>query len=169
MPQLYKELRKLASYRMKQEQAGQTLSGTALVHEAYLRLSKESDGPRWANRKQFFSAVSEAMRRIMIDRFRAKKSLKRGVGFEHVELDESEVGELSSTGRLLAVNEALDELAAVDPDLADLVMLRFFVGFTLEEVAEIQGSSVSTLTRQWAFARGWLAARLDPDSGTSSD
>ncbi len=162
MPQLYDELRLLAHARMKNERAGQTISGTVLVHEAYMRLKKEGGGSRWVNKKQFFSAASEAMRRILVDRFRAKMTVKRGMDYERVDLP-AEIAAPVVDEKVLAIDSALEELAAVDPELADLVKLRFFVGFTLEEIAEAQETSVGTVTRQWAFARSWLADRLSSD------
>ncbi len=163
MPQVYNELRRLATYRMKNENPGQTISGTALVHEAYLRLSKEEDGPRWASRKQFFSAAAEAMRRILIERVRAKQRIKRGGEFERVELPEAEIAAPASSTRLLEIDAALDDLAQEDLECADLVKLRFFADFTLEEIAESTGVSLSTVNRQWAYARAWLADRLSPE------
>lgn len=160
MPQVYDELRQLAAYRMQRETPGQTITGTALLHEVYLRLSKETASARWASRKQFFSAASEAMRRILIDRIRAKRRVKRGGEFERVEVDETEIASAAPDDRLLAINEALDELAKSDPDSADLVKLRYFVGFSLEEIAEALDVSVSTVSRQWAYARTWLADHL---------
>ena len=164
MPQVYDELRRLATYRMKHEQGRQTISGTALLHEAYLKLSKEKDGPRWANRKQFFSAAAEAMRRILIDRVRAKQRIKRGSEYERAEVEEAEIAMPAPDGQLLAINEALEELAKSDPESADLVKLRFFAGLTLEEVAESLDVSVSTVTRQWAYARTWLESHLAGES-----
>ncbi len=163
MPQLYDELRRLATYRMKQENPGQTISGTALVHEAYLRLSRESEEPKWANRKQFFSAAAEAMRRILIERVRAKQRIKRGGEYERVDLLEAEIAAPASPARLLEIDEALDELAQEDLECADLVKLRFFADFTLKEIAESTGVSLSTVNRQWAYARAWLADRLSPE------
>ncbi|MEM7143496.1 MAG: ECF-type sigma factor [Verrucomicrobiota bacterium] len=164
MPQVYEELRRLAAYKMRHENPGQTISGTALLHEAYIKLSKESDGPKWANRKQFFSAAAEAMRRILIDRVRAKQAVKRGSDYQRAEVDESNIAAPAPDDQLMAVNDALEALDRADPDSADLVKLRYFAGLTLEEIAETMGSSVSTLTRQWAYARSWLEDRLASDS-----
>jgi len=160
MPQLYDELRQLARRRMSLENPGQSISGTVLLHEAYLRLSKESDGPKWANRKQFFSAAAEAMRRILIDRVRARNQQKRGPEYRRVDMEEADIALPASVERLLAIDAALDELAESYPDSAEVVKLRFFVGFTSEEIAEHSGVSVSTVTRQWAFARAWLAQHM---------
>lgn len=163
MPQVYEALKRLATHRLKQHGPGQSVSGTALVHEAYIRLSKESDGPRWVNRSQFFSAAAEAMRRILIDRIRAKGRIKRGGEYRRVTIDEIEDIGLVEDERLMEINEALDELAKVHPDRADLVKMRFFVGLTLEEVAEALGVSLSTVTRQWAYVRAWLTDYLSDD------
>ncbi len=160
MPQVYNELRRLATYRMKQENAGQTISGTVLVHEAYLRLSKEGSGAHWVNRQQFFSAAAEAMRRILIERVRAKRRVKRGGEYERVHMEEGEIAAPASSNRLLEVDAALDELAEVNPESADLVKLRLFAEFTLEEAAESTGVSLSTVKRRWAYARSWLAEHL---------
>ena len=162
MPLVYDELHAMADRQMRRERANHTLNSTALVHEAYLRLSKESDGPQWANQKQFFSAAAEAMRRILIDRIRTKNQQKRGPEYQRVDLDEVDIALPASVERLLAIDAALDELAKSYPDSAEVVKLRFFVGFTSEEIAEHTGASVSTVTRQWAFARAWLAKHMPP-------
>ena len=163
IPQVYEELRQLAAYRMSQEAPGQTLSGTALVHEVFLKLGKGDHPEKWANKREFFSVAAEAMRRLMIDRVRAKQSQKRGRDYSRVDIDESELGAPSSDSELLAIHEALDELAATDPQGAEIVKLRFFVGFTLEEIAENTGVTIRTVSRQWAFARGWLKTKLEED------
>ncbi len=160
MPQLYDELKQLAARRMSRENPGQSISGTVLLHEAYLRLSKEADGPKWDNRKQFFSAAAEAMRRILIDRVRAKNQQKRGGEHEHVSLEENNIALPATVGRLLEIDGALDELADAYPDSAEVVKLKFFVGYTSEEIAECLGISVSTVTRHWSFARAWLAKHI---------
>lgn len=160
LPRVYDELRRLAAYRINQHTPGQTISGTALVHEAYLRLSKEGDGPRWANQSQFFSAAAEAMRRIMIDRIRSKNRTKRGGDYERINLDQAEISFPNAEGKLFEIDEALDELTEVDPDSAELVKLRFFAGLTLEEIATLRQVSSRTVTRQWAYARAWLAQFL---------
>jgi len=157
LPQVYDELRRLAAHKMRQESPGQTISGTALLHEAYLRLSKESDGPRWANRNQFFSAAAEAMRRILIERVRAKRRIKRGGEFERADFEEGEIATPHDDDKLLQIDEALYAFDKVDPNGADLVKLRFFAGLTLEEIAEASGVTVRTISRRWAYARAWLA------------
>ena len=163
IPQVYEELRQLASYRMRGEEPGQTISGTALVHEVFLKFKKDDNGPRWANRRQFFSVAAEAMRRLMIDRLRAKRAKKRGGEFSRVEVEESELVAPGGDDELLAIHEALDELSEIDPQGADVVKLRFFAGFNLEEIAESTGVTVRTVSRQWAYARGWLKSRLEQE------
>lgn len=164
MPQLYDDLCRLAHARMKSEAPGQTISGTALVHEAFLRLNAEGDGRRWKNERQFFSAAAEAIRRILIDRIRAKRRIKRGQNPEMVELDEEVLPTGHEDDEILAVHEVLDELEKEDPESAELVRLRFFVGLTVAELSEVTGVPVRSLNRQWAFARAWLARRLS-DNG----
>jgi len=159
MPQVYDALRLLATQRMKQRPT-QTISGTELVHEVYLRLSKEGQGPKWASRAQFFSAAAEAMRRILIDRIRAKNRAKRGGGKSAVSTENIPELAADDDRQLLIINEALDTLADADPASADLVKMRFFAGMTLEEIAEIQEVSARTLTRQWAYAKAWLNEHL---------
>lgn len=160
VPQLYDELRRLAASKIQQEAPGQTISATALVHEVYLRMSAEEDTPRWTSKRQFFGAAAESIRRILIDRIRAKRRLKRGENPEKVELVEELLVSEQSDDELLAVHEVLEELNREDPESAELVRLRFFVGLTLAEIAELTGKSVRTLKREWAFAKAWLAKRL---------
>lgn len=160
MPQVYDELRRLAGHRVNQQGPQQTISGTALVHEVYLRLSKEGEGPRWVNRKQFFSAAAEAMRRILIDRIRAKRRIKRGGAMQQVTLDEAQFEFPGEEAELLQIDEALESFEEVDAECANLVKLRFFVGLTLEEIAESMNISVRTVSRQLAYARGWLAQEI---------
>lgn len=157
MPQVYEALRRLAVRRMSQHRPGQSISGTELVHEVYLRLSKEGGDPKWANRRQFFGAAAEAMRRILIDRIRSKQRIKRGGGQQRVDLDHVDLAAPAEDQKLFEINEALDELVLSDPESADLVKLRFFAGMTLEEIADAFGVSVRTVSRQWAYARAWLA------------
>lgn len=160
MPEVYDALRQLALHRMKQQRPGQTISGTELVHEVYLRLQKEGGGPKWANRSQFFSAAAEAMQRILIDRIRAKERVKRGGGRQRLDVDHLELVMPTEDQKLVEISEALDELAKSDPQSADLVKLRFFAGMTLEQIAEVAGVSVRTVTRRWTYARAWLAEYL---------
>ena len=152
---VYDELRKLAAQRMAQEQPGQTLQPTALVHEAWLRLVGD-ENPRFEGRRHFFASAAEAMRRILIDRARQKLSLKRGAGAERVNLDELEVAATADDGSLLALDEALAKLVQEDPESAEFIKLRFFVGLTNQEAAEALGIPERTARRHWSFARAWL-------------
>jgi len=162
MPLVYDELRKLAVAKLQNAQPGQSISGTVLVHEAYLKL-KTNDAPRWANEKHFFSVAAEAMRCILIDHLRAKARQKRGGNYERVDQTLSSFATPAEDDQLLAINEALDELAKDDPEAADLVKLRFFAGFTLEEIAESTGVSIRTVSRQWKYVRVWLTKHLKDD------
>ena len=156
LPLVYDELRKLAAYKLASEPPGQTLQPTALVHEAWLKvqaLGKQD----WQNRREFFSAAAEAMRRILVDNARRKHARRHGGDQQRVDLTTE--GIAAPTGdddRLLAVHEALDKLAARDPQKAELVKLRYFVGLTAEETAELLGISVPTAKRHWAYAKAWL-------------
>ena len=155
LPLVYAELRKLAAARMAQESPGQTLQPTALVHEAWLRLVGD-ENPKFDGRAHFFAAAAEAMRRILIDNARRKRALRHGGGQARVDLQEVEIAAAARDDELLAVHEALDKLAAEDNGLAELVKLRFFVGLTNKESAEVLGVSEPTVERRWAFARAWL-------------
>ena len=163
IPKVYDELRRLAASKLRHEAAGQTLSGTALVHEVFLRMNSGNNDPQWENEQQFFYAAAEAMRWIIVDRFRAKSRAKRGSNAEKVQLEELEIAGPESDDRLLVINEALVRLEEDDPESAELVKLRFFVGLTMEEIAEILGMSVRSLRRRWSFARAWLARDLGSD------
>ena len=155
LPLVYEELRKLAAARMAQEAPGQTLQPTALVHEAWLRLVGDVN-PKFDGRAHFFGAAAEAMRRILIEGARRKRALRHGGGQARVDIQNVEIAAASRDEELLAVDEALEQLAAEDTSLAELVKLRFFVGFTNKEAAEILGVSEPTVERRWAFARAWL-------------
>jgi RNA polymerase sigma factor (TIGR02999 family) len=155
LPIVYDELRSLAAQKLNHESAGQTIQATALVHEVYLRLIAPSD-PGWDSRGHFFAAAAEAMRRILIDRARAKKRLKRGAGARRLDLDQLDLTCPEPTEELLALNDALERLSVEDAKKAELVKLRFFVGMTNEQAAEVLGISRSTAERYWAFARAWL-------------
>ncbi len=159
LPQVYDELRKLAAQRLAQEKPGQTLQATALVHEAYLRLVGADPAQQFHGRAHFFAAAAEAMRRIIIDRARDKRQLKRGGGGQRVEIDLGNIPD-EATDDLLALDEALDQLGCDDPVCADLVKLRFFAGIGQGEAAETLGLPRRTADRQWAFARAWLYDRL---------
>ena len=159
LPLVYEELRKLAASRMANERAGQTLQPTALVHEAWLRLvGKET--PKFANRAHFFAAAAEAMRRILIDNARRKRSLRHGGGQQRVDLEKADPVSTNTDDQLLAVNDALDKLAALTKSEAELVKLRYFVGMTVEEAAEALGISARTAENYWAHARAWLFHEL---------
>lgn len=155
LPLVYDELRRLAAWRLAKEQPGQTLQATALVHEAYLRLVGKGD-PHWNGRRHFFGAAAEAMRRILVGNARRKRRLKRGGQMERMHLEEVDIPSPMADDDLLAMDEALDRLAVVDPRAAELVKLCFFVGLTQEQAAKHLGVSISTVERTWAFARAWL-------------
>jgi RNA polymerase sigma factor (TIGR02999 family) len=159
LPLVYGELRKLATHRMAREDAGHTLQPTALVHEAWLRLVNEGERT-WQNRAQFFAAAAEAMRRILIDRARRKHALKRGAGAEPIDLDRVDIASEADTDTLLRVNEALEKLAIQDPEAAQVVKLRFFVGLDYVEAAKTLGISERSAKRCWTFARVWLYREL---------
>ena len=162
LPLVYEELRKLAAHKMAQEKPGQTLQPTALVHEAWLRLGADGQPP-WRNRGHFFAAAAEAMRRILVERARRRTALKRGGGANPASLDEVEIPiVVADDERLLAVNEALEQFAAIEPRKAELVKLRYFIGMTIEEAASVLGIAVPTAKEWWAFARAWLAVALRP-------
>jgi RNA polymerase sigma factor (TIGR02999 family) len=167
LPMVYEELRRIAAYRMAQEVPGHTLQPTALVHEAWLRLIGD-EGSKFANRAYFFGAAAEAMRRILVDRAREKKALKRGGDLERVEIDAVEVLSPMPNEDLLALDDALDRLAAVDTRAAQMVKLCFFVGLTQEEAARELGVSVSTAERIWAFARTWLLREVKRERGAET-
>jgi RNA polymerase sigma factor (TIGR02999 family) len=160
LPIVYEELRKLAAQRLAQEAPGQTLQATALVHEAYLRLVGESEEQQWDSRGHFFAAAAEAMRRILFNRARDRRRLKRGGGWRRLRLDQVDLSVSEPPDEFLILNDALDKLAQVDPDCAELVKLRFFAGLTLDEAAKTLGVVRRTADRYWAFARSWLYAEL---------
>jgi RNA polymerase sigma factor (TIGR02999 family) len=157
LPLVYDELRKLAAHRLAGEGPGHTLQPTALVHEAYLKLVGPDPHQPWNGRVHFFAAAAEAMRRILIDHARRKHRARRGGKMKRVELDDIEmVAESGGADELLALDEALTQLAAADARKAELVRLRYFAGLTLEQAAELLGISRATADRHWAFARAWL-------------
>jgi RNA polymerase sigma factor (TIGR02999 family) len=153
---VYDELRRLAAQRLAQEKPGQTLQATALVHEAYLRLVRPEGAGRWDGRGHFFAAAAEAMQRILVDEARRKASLKRGGHLERRILEEAEVGAVEHSDDLLALDEALSQLAEVDPLAARLVQLRYFAGLTMEQAAEALGVSARSAYYTWSYARSWL-------------
>jgi RNA polymerase sigma factor (TIGR02999 family) len=159
LPLVYDELRKLASQRLAKEKPGQTLQATALVHEAYLRLLNVDVAQHWNSRGHFFAAVAEAMRRILVDSARRKRSIKGGGEHVRVELDDR----LISASRpidLIALDEAMDKLAEQDARKAELVKLRFFGGLSVREAADALGISESTADADWAFAKAWLKLQM---------
>lgn len=158
-PLVYAELRRLAAHKMAGEPAGHTLQPTALVHEAWLRLGG-SHQEAWQNRAHFFTAAAEAMRRILVDHARQKKSQKRGGGAEVEELHESSFVLAAPPDELLAVHEALDRLASEDPTAAELVKLRYFVGMTMTETAAALDLAPRTAERLWTYARVWLRREI---------
>ena len=155
LPLVYGELRKLAASRMANEAPNQTLQPTALVHEAWLRLVG-NDNAQFANRAHFFSAAAEAMRRILIDNARRKKAIRHGGDQQRVDLENVDAAAPGDDDELLAINEALDKLAAQNKVEAELVKLRYFVGMTIDEAAEVLGISARTADNYWAHARAWL-------------
>ncbi len=177
LPLVYDESRKLAAHKLTQEKPGQTLQATALVHEAYLRLvaSGDASAPRarhWNSRGHFFAAAAESMRRILINRARDKKRLKRGGDRRRIQvaqLDQMHIALDTSDELLIALDEALALLAVEDSGAAQLVNLRFFAGLTLKDAAASLGLSMRTAERQWAYARAWLYARLREVDGPAAD
>jgi RNA polymerase sigma factor (TIGR02999 family) len=160
LPLVYDELRQLAAQRLSQEKPGQTLQATALVHEAYLRLVGDVGEQKWDNRGHFFAAAAEAMRRILVDSARRKRTRKHGGEVVRRDLDDvllvaPELGE-----DLLALNEALEKLAREEPVKAELVKLRHFAGLTVDQTAEVLNISPATADRYWAYARAWLLAEI---------
>lgn len=157
---VYEELRSVASSKLARERGHQTLQATALVHDAWLRLGGDQQSP-WRSRAHFFGAAGEAMRRILIDRARRKQALRHGGGSERVLLDEVEIVSPSDFSEdALAVNEALDRFAMDQPEKAELVKLRFFVGLTTEQAASAMSISVPTAKRWWKFSKAWLRVEM---------
>jgi len=162
LPLVYAELRRLAAHKMANEPAGHTLQPTALVHEAWLRLGADAQ-PAWQNRAQFLAVAAEAMRRILVERARRRTAVKHGRGAYRVSLDEVEIPlVVADDERLLAVDEALEQFATIDPRTAELVKLRYFTGITFEEAASVLGIAVPTAKAWWTYARAWLAVALRP-------
>jgi RNA polymerase sigma-70 factor, ECF subfamily len=160
LPLVYQELRRLAASYLRRERPGQTLQPTALVNEAYLRLLKDRPD-RWQNRAHFCAIAAHSMRQILIERARARHAQKRGGERARVTLDDALVAGGERSIDLLALDEALERLAAMDPEQARLIELRFFGGLTVEETAEEMGISPATVKRHWAVARAWLARELE--------
>jgi RNA polymerase sigma factor (TIGR02999 family) len=162
LPLVYDELRRLAAHKLAQEATGQTLEATALVHEAYLRLLGDSR-EAWENRRHFFAAAAEAMRRILVEQARRKQRVRHGGGKKRIDFEEACSLVQPPSEDLLALDEALTRLAALNPDRAEVVKLRFFAGLTMSEIAQALGISLPTAERYWAFARTWLYAELKAD------
>src|SRR5262249_7267539 len=151
LPLVYDELRRLAAEKLAQERPGQTLQATALVHEAYLRLVDVEKAQHWNSRGHFFAAAAEAMQRILVENARRKRSLKRGGDRRRIDLEEALSCAQEPADELLALNEALDQLAREDPKKAALVKLRYFTGLSVQEAAEVLGISRATADRYWAY------------------
>jgi len=161
LPLVYEALRRLAAERMLREHPGQTLSATDLVHEVYLRLVGSEKGQHWDSRGHFFAAAAEAMRRILIENARRKRRAKHGGDLKRIDLDQACVVADGITDDVLALDEAIAEFAREDPAKAELVKLRYFAGFSLEEAADVLGISRAMAKRHWAYARAWLYAALE--------
>ena len=165
LPLVYDELRRLAAQKLALEKPGQTLQETALVHEAYVRLVGSGDAAacseqRWESRGHFFAAAAEAMRRILIDRAREKRSQKRGGGRKRLDIDAVDLATQATPDQLLAVDDALGKLTGEDPAAARLVELRYFAGLSVEEAGKALGMSTATAYRHWNYARAWLHSEL---------
>lgn len=161
LPLVYDELRKLAAARLAQERPGQTLTGTALVHEAYLRLVDRDRAQHWDSRGHFFAAAAEAMRRILVEAARRKSRQKHGGRHRQVELEQAEIAFTADADQLLEIHEALDRLADEDPQAADLVKLRYFGGFSVAEAGKALGMSRSLAYEHWSYARAWLRCEVE--------
>ncbi len=163
LPLVYEELRNLAAQKLSQEKPGQTLQATALVHDAWLRLTgAQGDGgqPKWQGRRHFFAAAAEAMRRILVENARRKARARHGGEGERVSLEEVEIAAPLPDEELLALHEALEQLAILDSPAAELIKLRFFAGLTHEQAGDLLGLSRSAADRTWLFARAWLFQRI---------
>jgi RNA polymerase sigma factor (TIGR02999 family) len=161
LPLVYDELRKLAAHQLAGERPGQTLDATALVHEAYLRLAGAGAEAHWNGRGHFFAAAAEAMRRILVESARRKGRRKHGGGRARIDLDGLEVAAPEKGDDLLALDEALSQLGATDPQAAELVKLRYFAGLTIRQAAEALGVAPRTADFLWAYARSWLLQKIE--------
>ena len=161
LPLVYDELRKLAAAKLAHENPGQTLQATALVHEAYVRLVAGDQAQHWNSRGHFFGAAAEAMRRILVDNARRKQSLKQGGQIQRQDANLDQLSQRAVSPDILAIDEALVELAQENPQVGKLVELRFFAGLTLPQAAEMLDISLRTANRQWSYARAWLRRELD--------
>ncbi len=160
LPLVYEELRKLAAAKLAQEKPGQTLQATALVHDAFIRLVDVEQAQHWNSRGHFFAAAAEAMRRILVESAKRKQSLKRGGQLQRVDLDEDRIEAPTRSIDLIALDEALNELAVHDPRKAELVKLRYFAGLTISQAANALQISESTADADWAYAKSWLRVRI---------
>jgi RNA polymerase sigma factor (TIGR02999 family) len=167
LPLVYEELRKLAAQKLAHEKPGQTLQTTALVHEAYLRLVGSEPDAHWNSRGHFIAAAAEAMRRILVENARRKKTEKRGGKRKRIDLSQAEPLEWAEPDALLDLDELLTRLSAEDPDAAAVAKLRLFAGLSVEKVAQALSTSRASAYRQWAFARAWLHAPLGAGPGPS--
>jgi RNA polymerase sigma factor (TIGR02999 family) len=166
LPLVYEELRRLAAQKLAQEKPGQTLQATALVHEAYLRLVDAEAARQWNSRGHFFAAAAEAMRRILVQNARRRSRLKHGGGRTRMDIDNLEMAAPERSDELLALDEALAQLAAVDAQAAELVKLRFFAGCTIPQAAEVLGISPRSADLLWAYARTWLFQKIQGEEAS---
>ena len=164
LPLVYNELRKLAATRMASQGPDHTLQATALVHEAYVRLTDQEVSQKWDSRGHFFGAVAEAMRRILIEHARRKQSLKLGGALDRQPVDLAEACQSVPNGQLIAIDDALRQLEEEDPSAAQIVKLRFFAACTMSEIAEMLGKSLRSVEREWRFARTWLHRKISSDT-----
>lgn len=162
LPLVYDELRKLAAHRLAQERPGQTLQATALVHESYLRLVGQNAAPHWNSRGHFFKAAAESMRRILVEHARLKRSLKHGGDWERIAIEGLQAPVAQRSEEVLAIHDALDKLATTDAQAAELVKLRYFAGFSIDEAAQVLNLSPRSADFLWAYARTWLQKELQP-------
>jgi RNA polymerase sigma factor (TIGR02999 family) len=169
LPLVYDELRRLAAQKLAQETPGQTLDATALVHEAYLRLAGPEGARHWNGRAHFFRAAADAMRRILVDRARARNSQKRGGAWRQVDLEQAAAVAQDPAEDVAAVSEALDLLAEHDAVKAELVKLRFFAGLSVEEAADLLGIARATADRYWRYAKTWLYCALTRQSPPATE
>jgi RNA polymerase sigma factor (TIGR02999 family) len=169
LPLVYDELRRLAAQKLAQERPGQTLQATALVHEAYLRLVEGEAERHWSSRGHFFAAAAEAMRRILVENARRRHSLKRGGRQVRHDLDGLQLAAPEPVEDLVALDEALNRLAAAEPVKAELVKLRYFAGMTIEEAADVLGISSATAKRYWTYARTWLYQAVSGSPASAAD
>jgi RNA polymerase sigma factor (TIGR02999 family) len=163
LPLVYEELRRLAAQKLAQEKPGHTLQATALVHEAYLRLVDVQQAQHWNSRGHFFAAAAEAMRRILVEGARHKHRARHGGGRKRVDLNQLDLSDAETADSVVALDEAMERLAAQEPAAAAVVKLRYYAGLTAAQAAEALGISVRTANRHWAYARAWLYQQLGED------